>query len=45
MISTEAKDSDQTKAYQAGANLYIIKPTRPDVLINNIRLLLGESGV
>lgn len=45
MISTEAKASDQTKAYQAGANLYIIKPTRPDVLLNNVRLLLGESGV
>ena len=30
---------------QAGANLYIIKPTRPDVRINNIRRLLGESGV
>jgi len=45
MISTEAKASDQTNAYQAGANLYIIKPTRPDVLLNNVRLLLGESGI
>ena len=45
MISTEAKASDQTQAYQAGANLYIIKPTRPDVLLNNVRLLLGESGI
>jgi two-component system chemotaxis response regulator CheY len=43
MISTEAKISDQTKAYQVGANLYIIKPTRPDILLNHVKLLLGES--
>ena len=43
MVSTEAKDSDQLKAYEAGANLYIIKPTRPDVLLNHVRFLLGES--
>jgi two-component system chemotaxis response regulator CheY len=45
MISTEAKISDQIKAYQVGANLYIIKPTRPDILLNHVRLLLGESGL
>ena len=45
MISTEAKISDQIKAYQVGANLYIIKPTRPDILLNHVRLLLGESSL
>jgi two-component system chemotaxis response regulator CheY len=45
MISTEAKMSDQIKAYQVGANLYIIKPTRPDILLNHVRLLLGESSL
>jgi len=45
MISTEAKMSDQIKAYQVGANLYIIKPTRPDILLNHVRLLLGESSI
>ncbi|MEB0140156.1 MULTISPECIES: response regulator [unclassified Undibacterium] len=44
MVSTEAKQSDQLKAYEAGANLYIIKPTRPEVLLGHVRLLLGESG-
>ena len=44
MVSTEAKPSDQAKAYLAGANLYLIKPTRPDVLLGHVRLLLGEAG-
>ena len=44
MISTEAKASDEIKAYEAGANLYVIKPARPEVLLNHARLLLGESS-
>lgn len=43
MISTEAKASDQIKAFEAGANLYIVKPTRPEILLNHVRLLLGEN--
>jgi len=43
MISTEAEESDQLKAYQSGANLYIIKPTRPEILLRYAKLLLGES--
>ena len=44
MISTEAKANDQIKAHEAGANLYIVKPTRPEILLNHVRLLLGESS-
>ena len=44
MVSTEAKPSDQDKAIEVGANLYIIKPARPDHLLSYVRLLLGESG-
>ena len=44
MISKEAKANDQIKAYEAGANLYIVKPTRPEILLNHVRLLLGESS-
>jgi two-component system chemotaxis response regulator CheY len=43
MVSTEAKASDQAKAYLAGANLYLIKPTRPDILLAHVRMLLGEA--
>lgn len=43
MISTEAKADDQIKAFEAGANLYIVKPARPEILLNHVRLLLGEN--
>jgi two-component system chemotaxis response regulator CheY len=42
MISTEAEAIDQTKAFEAGANLYLVKPTRPDILLPYVRVLLGE---
>jgi len=42
MISTEAELVDRTKAYEAGANFYILKPTRPDSLTGHVRVLLGE---
>lgn len=44
MVSTEEKASDQTKAYQAGANFYFIKPTRPDILLGHVHIMLGETG-
>ena len=44
MVSTEAKPDDQRKAYEAGANLYMIKPARPDILLDHVRLMLGESS-
>ncbi|MES2259968.1 MAG: response regulator [Pseudomonadota bacterium] len=44
MISTEAQAHDRLKAYQAGANLYIVKPTRPDALLLHVRLMLGEAA-
>jgi two-component system chemotaxis response regulator CheY len=44
MISTEAEVVDRTKAYEAGANFYMMKPTRPDNLIGHVRILLGSSS-
>jgi two-component system chemotaxis response regulator CheY len=43
MISTEAEARDQTAAYVAGANDYIVKPTRPDLLLAHVRVLLGQA--
>lgn len=40
-ISTEAKESDITKAYEAGANFYLVKPVRPGELASAARLLTG----
>jgi len=42
MISTEAAAADRTRAYTAGANLYLVKPVKPDELLVHCRLLLGE---
>ena len=42
MISTEAAAGDRTRAYAAGANLYLVKPVKPDELLAHCRLLLGE---
>ena len=42
MVSTEDKTDDQTKAYQAGANGYLVKPVKPDQLLMHVRLMLGE---
>jgi len=39
MISTEAETMDRDKAYNAGANLYFIKPTRPDILLSSAKIL------
>ena len=44
MISTEAEANDARLAYVAGANLYLIKPVKPDQLLTQVRLLLGETG-
>jgi two-component system chemotaxis response regulator CheY len=42
MVSTEAEDNDQRLAYACGANLYLIKPVKPDRLLARVRVLLGE---
>lgn len=42
MVSTEAAAHDQTVAYRAGANGYLVKPVKPVQLLTHVRLLLGE---
>jgi two-component system chemotaxis response regulator CheY len=42
IISTEDEYKDREKGFEAGANVYIVKPTDPDVLLENIRMLLGK---
>ena len=44
MVSTEAEDTDRRQAFAAGANHYLVKPTRPQGLLRVARLLLGESA-
>jgi two-component system, chemotaxis family, chemotaxis protein CheY len=42
MVSTESEAKDQTLAYRAGANVYLVKPVKPVQLLTHVRLLLGE---
>jgi two-component system chemotaxis response regulator CheY len=44
MISTEAELRDRAQAYRAGANFYLVKPTRPEALLAHVRVLLGEPA-
>lgn len=44
MVSTEAKDSDREQALLAGANWYIVKPARPEMLTAAARLLTGRPS-
>jgi two-component system, chemotaxis family, chemotaxis protein CheY len=43
-ISIEAKEQDAQKAYEAGANFYLVKPIRPKDLEEMARLLTGASA-
>jgi two-component system chemotaxis response regulator CheY len=40
-ISTEAGDRDAVRAYEAGANFYMVKPVAPDELTDVARLMTG----
>jgi two-component system chemotaxis response regulator CheY len=42
-ISTEDKEHDALKAYDAGANFYMTKPVRPKDLEEMARLLTGTA--
>lgn len=44
MISTEAEAQDAVAGYRAGANLYLVKPVRPEDLTLNARMLSGARS-
>jgi two-component system chemotaxis response regulator CheY len=41
VMSTESQSQDAERAYEAGANLYLIKPGRPETLTAIARVLAG----
>ena len=43
MVSTEAGAQDQEQAFAAGANVYLVKPVKPEPLLLHVRLLLGDG--
>jgi two-component system chemotaxis response regulator CheY len=40
IVSTESQDSDRRRGLELGANLYIVKPTDPQQLVENVRMVL-----
>jgi two-component system chemotaxis response regulator CheY len=44
MVSTESEEKDQTAAFLAGANFYMVKPTKPIELVRAAQLLTGEAA-
>jgi two-component system chemotaxis response regulator CheY len=44
IVTTEEDAGDQEKAFDAGANAYLVKPTDPADLVEQARLLLGAAG-
>ena len=43
MVSTEAGEQDEVQAYKAGANLYVVKPVKPEQLVQCAELLMGAE--
>ena len=41
MISTQSHDEDRQEAYEMGANLYEIKPIKPDALNRMLKILFA----
>ena len=44
IISTEEEAADKQKGFDAGANVYIVKPAKPKDLILNLEMLLRDSA-
>jgi two-component system, chemotaxis family, chemotaxis protein CheY len=44
MVSTEAGPQDGSRALEAGANCYLIKPARPADMVLTAALLLGDAA-
>jgi two-component system chemotaxis response regulator CheY len=43
IVSTESEGKDKTKGFEAGANLYIVKPSTPEMMIENIRMMMAAN--
>ncbi len=40
IVSTESEAKDKMQGFEAGANLYIVKPSSPEMMVENIRMIL-----
>ena len=43
IVSTESEAKDKMKGFEAGANLYLVKPCEPEMMVENIRMILSAN--
>lgn len=43
VISTAAGEAEKVKAFTLGANLYLVKPSEPQALVEHLRMMLGGA--
>lgn len=41
VLSTEGQENDIQRGLSIGANLYLVKPAQPEMMVRNIKMLLG----
>jgi two-component system chemotaxis response regulator CheY len=42
VLSTEGREQDIQTGIGLGANMYMVKPAQPEVLVRNVKMLLGQ---
>jgi two-component system chemotaxis response regulator CheY len=40
IVSTESEGKDKSQGFAAGANVYLVKPCKPELVVENVRLML-----
>ena len=43
VLSTEGRPSDIELGMKLGANLYMVKPAQPEIMVQNIKMLFGKK--
>ncbi len=41
IVSTESESKDKMKGFLAGANLYIVKPSSPEMMVENVHMVMN----
>jgi len=41
IVSTESEAADKSRGFEAGANVYIVKPSKAEELVANAKMLVG----
>jgi two-component system chemotaxis response regulator CheY len=44
IISTDGQAKDRRKGFQAGANLYIVKPCSPEVMLETLKMVMNAPS-